>query len=246
MAKKRYTHRQIRHSLKTNELQDFLQKGLAAAKNNTENLLISAIILGVLVIMVPMYFRHQAGNEMRASNLLDRAISISLQPLNPTGASFKGEGFQTLKEKYQKTREAFAEVSATYRNTRAARLARMGEANALFYLQEYESALALYRELLPKHSQDMFGPTIQERIGVCLENLQRWREAKETYAGLLSQSPDYFNRRAVNLGTARCQFHLGDAEAARNILQKESETEPGSPWAETARRLLAYEVQVQP
>ncbi|NTV52668.1 MAG: hypothetical protein HGA76_06630, partial [Candidatus Firestonebacteria bacterium] len=144
MVQKHIKHKQILKTLKRDELREGVDRAVAFAKHNTENLLISVIILVVLIILVPMYFKHQAENEMRASNMLDRAISISAQPVQ--GENGLGQGFKTLDEKYHKTLEAYQEVSTTYRNTKVAVLARLGEADCWFYLKDYAKAAAICRE----------------------------------------------------------------------------------------------------
>jgi len=174
---------------------------------------------------------------MRASNLLDRAISYNMQPVSGPGAMYGG--FKSVDEKYRKTKEAYTEVTGTYRGTQSARLAGMGEADALFWLKEYDKALAAFQDLLGQHRNDFWTPTLQERIANCQESLNRWQEALNTYQSLLAQTPDYYNRRAVRLGTARCQYHLGKAEDAARLLEEEQKAEPGSFWSEQARLQLA-------
>jgi predicted negative regulator of RcsB-dependent stress response len=235
MAKKRYTHQQIRKTIKRDELRDGLDKLVHYAKTNTENLLIAVIIGVVIVVLIPLYFRHQAGNELRAANLLDRGLSYDMQPVDAQGAVL-GRGFKSLEEKYQKTRDAFAEVTSTYRGTQAARLAGMGQANSQFWAKQYDKALAAYQSLLAEHKQDFWTPTLQERVGACQENLKQWQDALNTYQALLVQTPDYFNHRAVRVAEARCLFHLGKTKEARELLQAEMKIEPGSYWAEQARQ----------
>lgn len=238
MAKKLYTHRQIRKSLKQDDLKIGLEQLWHYAKTNTENLLITVIIVGVIVVLVPLYFRHQSTNELRATSLLDRAMTYASQPVDLNSA-LVGQGFKSYEEKYQKLQQAFTEVVSTYRGTRAAALAAEGEANAWFYQRQYEKALAAYQTLLDQHRKDFWTPTLQERVGACQESLGKWQAASAIYTALLQTSPDYFNRRAVRVALARCQFHLGQVEAARKALQTEAADVPGSPWAQQARQLLA-------
>lgn len=244
MAKKRYTHQQIRKSLKRDELREGLDRIVHYAKTNTENLLISAIIVVVILVLVPLYFRHQATNEMRSASLLDRALSYSMQPVSDPAADFGG-GFKSAGEKYKKTQEAYAEVSNTYRGTRAGRLAGMGAANALYYQKQYQQALTAFQEQLDQHKNDFWTPTIRERIAACQENLGKWQDALAAYEAVLAQAPDYFGRRYVRLGIARCQARLGKLEEARRLLKAEQETEAGGYWSEQARQQLALLEQNQ-
>ncbi len=232
MAKKRYSHKLIRKSLKQDELRNFLNRTIGLFRSNTENLLISAIIIGVIAILVPLYFRHQGANEKRAQNLLNRAISYNYQPLA------SGEGFRSLEEKYKKCQQAFAEIATTYRNTRAAGLASLGEANSWFFLKEYEKAMRIYQEQLQKREEEALGFTIQERLAACQENLEQWSKALATYQAILAEQPDYFNRRAVNISIARCYWNLDRKAEARELLAKEKSEEPGSYWSEIARRQM--------
>lgn len=238
MAKKRYSHKQIRKSLKQDELRNFLNRTIRFFRTNTENLMISAIIIGVIAILIPLYFRHQAGNEKRAQNLLNRAISYYNHPLAGGERASGREYFRSREEKYKKSQQAFTEIATTYRNTRAAGLASLGEANSWFYLKEYEKAMLIYQEQLQKKGEEDIGFTIPERLAACQENLEQWPEALATYQAILAEQPDYFNRRAVNISIARCYWNLDRKAEARELLAKEQSEEPGSYWSEIARRQM--------
>jgi tetratricopeptide (TPR) repeat protein len=233
MAKKLYTHKQIRKSIKQDELRNALTRLFTSARQNTENLLIVAIIAIVIMVLIPLYFNNQRENGKRAAELLNRAIGWSLQPLGAAG----GESFRTSAEKYQKTQQGFAEVVSSYRSTPAAQQARWLEANSWFYLGEYAKARETYQTEAAKTKEPMVRGSLLERLGACQENLKEWDAARQTYEALLAELPEYFNRRAVRLALARCHRQLGQTEAADKILQAEAAEEPGSYWAEMARQM---------
>jgi predicted negative regulator of RcsB-dependent stress response len=239
MVQKHIKHKQILKTLKRDELREMIDKLVLFGRTNTENLLISIIILVVLIILIPMYFRHQSENEMRASNLFDRALSISLQPVQGENGMMPGQGFKNFEEKYRKTLEAYQEVSTTYRNTKVAVLARLGEATSWFYLKDYAKAAAIYQEELTKHTADYYTPVMKAHLGACQENTQKWAEAAQTYQEVLTQFSTYYDRRGVRLGLARCQVKLGKVEDAKKILNEEQGSEPGSYWSEMVRQQLA-------
>ncbi len=239
MVQKHIKHKQILRELKRDDLREVVEKIVGFAKTNTENLLISVIILVVLIILIPMYFKHQAENELRASNMLDRAISVSMQPVQGDNLFMMGQAFKTPEEKFRKTLEAYQEVSTTYRNTKVAILARMGEANSWFYLKEYDKAVAIYQEELVKHANDYYTPVLKARLGACQESQQKWNDAIQTYQGVLAQFPGYYERRAVRLSLARCLVKNQKLDDAKKILSEEQAVEPGSTWAEMARQQLA-------
>lgn len=237
MVQKHIKHKQILKTLKRDELREGLDRAVAFAKANTENLLISVIIVVVLIILVPMYFKHQAENEMHASNLLDRAISLSLQPVQGENAG-SGQGFKSLEEKYHKTLEAYQEVSTTYRNTKVVILARLGEADCWFYLKDYAKASAICQEELVKHAQDYWAPQLQARLAACEENELKWGDAARTYGEILSRVPAYYDVQGVRLGLARCEFKLGKSEDAQKLLQQVQSSDPSGFWSEAARQQL--------
>lgn len=242
MAKKLYTHKQIRKSIKQDELRNALTRLITSARQNTENLLIVGIIVVVIAILIPLYFHNQRENGKRAVELLNRAVGWSLQPLGAAG----GESFRTAAEKYQKAQQGFAEVTASYRNASAAQQARRLEANSWFYLGEYAKAREIYQTEAAKAKEPTLRGSLLERLGACQENLKEWDAARQTYETLLAELPGYFNRRAVRLAIARCQRQLGQAEEADKILQAEEAAEPGSYWAEVARQMrVAPPVQVK-
>jgi tetratricopeptide (TPR) repeat protein len=238
MAKKLYTHQQIRKTLKQDDLRVGLDRLWHYARTNTENLIIAGIIVGGIAVLVPLYLRHQATNEMRATSLLDRAWSYISQRVD-LNAAMVGQGFKSYEEKYQKVQQAFAEIGSTYRGTRAAKLAADGEAVAWFSLREYDKALAAFQALLAQHPKDFWTAGLLARIGACQEGLAKWQEALATYQTLAQDWPDYFDLRSVRLGTARCLAHLGKLEEARKLLAAEAAADPGSDVSQEAGRLLA-------
>jgi tetratricopeptide (TPR) repeat protein len=239
MVQKHIKHKQILKTLKRDELREGLDRAVAFAKANTENLLISVIIVVVLIILVPMYFKHQAENEMRASNQLDRAISVSMQPVQGENAGAGQPGFKTLDEKYRKTLEAYQEVSTTYHNTKVAILARLGEADCWFYLKDYTKAEAICQEELGKHTQDYYTPQLKARLAACQENTLKWGDAARTYQEILSQFPAYYDLQGVRLGLARCESKLGKLEDAKKILLQVQSADPSGFWSEAARQQLS-------
>jgi tetratricopeptide (TPR) repeat protein len=238
MVQKHIKHKQILRTLKRDELRDGLDRAVAFAKANTENLLISAIILVVLIILVPMYFKHQTENEMHAANLLDRAISLSQQPVQGSNAG-AGQAFKSLDEKYHKTLEAYQEVSTTYRKTKAGILARLGEADCWFYLKDYAKVAAICQEELGTHAQDYYAPQLLARLAACQENGSKWEEAARMYQGILNRFPAYYDLQGVRLGLARCESKAGKIAEAKKILQQVQSLDASGFWAEAARQQLA-------
>lgn len=239
MAKKLYTHQQIRKSLKRDELRDLTEKTIHFAKTHTENILISLGVLAVIAFLVPLYFNHLETSERRAAGMYNTAVSHYLQPLAGQSAAVGAELFRTREEKYKKTQQSFAEVAGTYKNTQAGKMARLGQANSLFFQQKYDEAQALYRQELPNHEGAM-GVTIRMRIAQCMESSGKFKEAMDEYQQMLQQDPENFSRQAGRLGLARCQIKLGQNAEAEKILKEIAAADPGSYWSETARRQMAW------
>lgn len=237
MAKQKYTHQQIRKTLKQDDLKVGLERLWTYARTNTENLIIAAIIVGGILLLVPLYLRHQATNEMRATTLLDRAWGYAAQPVD-LQAALSGRGFKSYEEKYQKVQQACAEIIATYRGTRAAKLAAQGEAQAFFALRQYDKALAAYQALLAQHPKDLWTASLQARIGASQEGLEQWSAALDTYRALQRAWPDAPEFRSARLGEARCLARLGKTDEARKLLTEEAALDPGSAAAQEAGRLL--------
>jgi tetratricopeptide (TPR) repeat protein len=238
MAKKRYSHKQIRKSIKQDELRNALTRIIEFSKKNTENILISAIIFIVILVLIPLYFNNRAKNEERAGGLLNRAMNYSMQPIAGAYADPNSGAFRTLDEKYKKVQSSFNEITGTYRNTRAAQIAKVGEANASFYLKEYDKAIGLYQDAKLKQSDVQLKLTLDERIAASQSNLQKWQAALDVYQFILSEAPDYFNKRSVRLQMARCYTNLNQNEKAKAILEVEKNEDPGSYWSEIARRQM--------
>lgn len=237
MAKQKYTHQQIRKTLKQDDLKVGLERLWHYARTNTENLIIAVILLGGILILVPLYFRHQATNEMRAASLLDRAWGYAAQPVD-LEAALSGRGFKSYEEKYQKVQQACAEIIATYRGTRSAKLAAQSEAQAFFALRQYDKALAAYQALLAQHPKDHLTASLQARIGASQEGLGQWAAALDIYRALQQAWPDAPEFRSARLGEARCLARLGKMDEARALLTEEAALLTESSTAQEAHRLL--------
>jgi predicted negative regulator of RcsB-dependent stress response len=239
MVQRPVSHKAIRDRLKKDDLQDWLNRVMTYGKANLENLIISGIIVLLIFILTPLYFKHQATNEMRANNLLQRAFGLMQQPTYSANREGWG-GFKNAAEKYQKCAEAFAEVGNTYGNTRYARLARLGEANCYFELKSYDKARMIFEEQLATNNKDTFAPVIQEHLGQCYEQLNQWDKAESMYRQLLATWPNYFHRTAVQFAQANCLIKLGKNEEANKLLLTASHGDtPSSLWQELVRQQLA-------
>ncbi|MCD4812364.1 tetratricopeptide repeat protein [bacterium] len=241
MAKKRYSHKQIRKSIKKDELRDLIDKSAVYVRSHTENILIAAILLIVVIVLVPLYFNNRQENERRAGSLLNRAVGYTLQPIADGMGDPNREVFRTLEEKYTKVRQTFTEISATYKNTRAARVAMLGEADATYYLKDYEKARDIYQAVLLQTKDFATQGTLKEKIAACYENLGKWEDALGIYQELVDGEPVYFNQRSVKMGMARCYSGLGRKAKAQEIYFSEKENDPGSYWSEVARQKLSME-----
>lgn len=233
MSKNPFSHKQIRKDMKKDELRDLVTRGLAFAKSNTENVVIAAVILLVVSILVPLYFRNQAENEKRAAQQMLRALSWYQQPVATGGM------FANRMEKYKRTQQAFAEVATTFPRARSVRWAKIGEANSLFCQGEYEKALAIFRDETAKQRPGWVSDSLNERQGACLENLNRWPEALAIYQKLLAQTPPAFQRSAVLGAQARCLARTGQQEQALAVWRALAADPKSGIWGEQARQQLA-------
>lgn len=231
MAKKRYSHKQIRKNIKKDELRDILDKSVGFVKNNTENLLITLIIVGVIIVLVPLYFSHQADNEMRAATMLNQAMSLSMQPV--------GQGqFKTMEEKYKQLGKQYADIVSNYPHTAAGKMSLLDEGNAAYYAKDYAKASGLFEQALAKDQQMPLTLTIKERLGNCFEQQKQYDKAIAAYQGILKENPDYFGKASVQLSLAHCFQATGKAAEAKAALQALA-GQPESFWATAAGQLLA-------
>jgi len=236
MAKKLYTHKQIRKSIKRDELRDLAERAVHYMKHNTENLLISLGVLAVIAFLVPLYLNHLNTSERRAAGLYNTAVGYYLQPLAGQGMASGSEVFRTREEKYKKSQQAFSEVAVTYKNTQSGKLARLGQANSLFFQNKYDEALAIYQQELAGHAKDAVGVTIRLRMAQCLESTGKYKEALDSYRPLMT---DAFSRPSAQLGAARCLDKLGQKADAEKTLRELQGSDAGEYWSESARRQLA-------
>ncbi len=231
MAKKRYSHKQIRKDLKKDELRNLIDKTVAFVKDNTENLLITVIIVGVIIVLIPLYFNHQVDNEMRAATMLNQAMSLSMQPVD------QGQ-FKTMGEKYKQLGQQYADIVSNYPRTTAGKMALLDEANAAYYAQDYAKAGALFEQALAKFQDMPLWLTIKERLGNCYEQQQQVDKAIATYQEILKDNPDYFAKASVNLSLAHCYLALNKTAEARALLQQQA-AQPKSFWTTASGQLLA-------
>lgn len=234
MAKKKYSHKQIVKDIKKDELRDLIGRTVDFTKSHTENILISIIIIGVIIVLIPLYFKHKADNEMRAATMYNQVVSMAMQPVSTGG---QGQ-FKTVEEKYKQVGQQYSDIVANYRNTKTGMLARIGEANAAYYAQDYAKAASLFQELTEMKADLPLTVSLKERLGNCYEQQGKWQEALTVYKGIVDNHSGYYGMASVKLSMANCYKGLNKPEEAKAILEKQASNE-NDYWAGTAKRRLA-------
>lgn len=234
MAKKRYSHKQIKQDLKKDELRSLIDKTVGFTKNHTENILITVIIVTVIIVLIPLYFKHQADNEMRAVTMYNQALSFDMQPIRQN----QTDQFKTSEEKSKQLEQQYTDIVTNYERTNIARIARMGAANAAFYANDFEKAISLFQTILSTGKDLPMKGSIEERLGNCYEQQKKWDQALNQYTQLLKNYPDYFNRSAVEIRIAKCHQALNQNQEARTILKEQAENS-NTYWSTVAKRQLS-------
>jgi tetratricopeptide (TPR) repeat protein len=236
--KNKLSHARIRQSIKQNDFQELIQRLTVFAKKHSENLLMIGIGVVIVSILIPLYFKQQRGNEMRAMSLYNRANSINDQGISSDPERIAQGDFRSLEEKYRKVEEAYAEIIDNYRSSRVAGLAKLGKANALFYRKKYPEAMELYQTLLGSAKEPLMQISIRNRIAACLESLGNWEAALSSYQKILTDHPGAFNHAELQLATARCQLRLGQLAGAKAIWANLAKDKNSGFWGEIARQAL--------
>jgi tetratricopeptide (TPR) repeat protein len=117
-------------------------------------------------------------NKNQHEELASAALSDAKPPLSSETATTPGLA------------AAYLKVAETYPNTRAAERARLLGATALYTQGEYQRALDQFQQFLRDRPESPWTPQASLGVAVCLDSLNRTKEAMTKYDELIKRYPN--------------------------------------------------------
>lgn len=107
-----------------------------------------------------------------------------------------------------------------------------------FRNKDYEAALAGFRFFMALHANSHLAPSAQYWIGECEFHLERYEDAITSFSRVLAVSQQRRKLASATLKMGLAYRKLGQAEAARVLLERVLAEYPDTPEMESARKHL--------
>ncbi|MFH1136413.1 MAG: tetratricopeptide repeat protein [Pseudomonadota bacterium] len=180
------------------------------------------------------FFRDEYKDYNRA--ILEFKLLINQQPRNPQASYYQFQAARCfiLAGKLEQAITEFGALIEKYPDSELVPQAFDELAGAYMALGRPEEAFNYFSKLLDRFPSCAFRLAVEFKMGHCLEEMNRFKEALELYAGLL---PRYHNPRAIEIRIAGVEERLknkklGSAKVDYNYrpragAEKESDQRPG-------------------
>jgi len=237
---KKLKHKDVVKIIKRNEFEEFIFNLQENFKKNSENILITGIILLVIFVAIPLYINNKNAKEIKAMNLLSNADFYLTRPVvDSKDASMYGY-FKSKEEKYEKIAGIYMEIMQTYKGTRAVPIAYLGLANAYYNANKYKEAIEYYNSFIDKFKKNDFLPDalngrafVNYQLGNFKEAISDWEKAMEIAK---KDSPFYFDAK---FHTALAYEKLNEFEKAKKLFNEIINENKDSYWATISKERLS-------
>lgn len=230
-------HKDVRKMIKHNEFQEIIANLITAAKKNTENLIIGAIVVVVIAVAIPLLINSQAKKEEKAQGILAQANYFYNLPVGQdkeTGVKyFANEG-----EKFDRIIGSYSEILQNYKGTKAMKQATLGIADANYAAGKYLEALEYYNTFITKYpGHELADDALSGRayanyqMGNVREAAADWEEVVKNYKGANTFQD-------ARMRAADCYEKLGEKEKAKAVYTDIVSEGQDGQWAKEARAKL--------
>ncbi len=209
---------------------------------NRAGLAAGGVIIGVLLVFMLLYFRHQGIVQVRSSAIFNEAQNIYYYRI-PGADGNVTPLVASDDEKYTKAQQYFQQIVDSYPSSRFCPAAIYYVGNCRYQLRQYSAALDAYAQFLDRYSRHILTPQATLGRADSLEQLGRHEEALGSFRKVMeSRGPLVVE---ASLGAVRCLLKMTETDRANSqrwwteaagILQKLSEG--NNPQGQRASRML--------
>jgi len=229
-------HSQARKLIKRNEMQELLNSIMDYYKKNTENAIITAVVVVLVLVAVPLVMNGRKQSAEKAAALLSQASRYMNSPVvDMENATLYGF-FRTETEKSDKVIATYNEIMQKYRGTTAAKLSYIGLADAYYAKGSYKEALDYYKSFADKFKGNAFYAEACSGAGYASFGLGDYKGAASWFEKALSVNPSD-NDALLRLSESYIMMN-DKAKAKENLEKVAKNSEEGSYWAVAASEKL--------
>ena len=196
-------------------LQEMLSELKEKFEKNSENIIIISVISLIIVIAIPLYIKHKANQEVKASGLVSMADAYASRPVVDTEEASMYGAFRTKGEKEDKILGTYMEVLQGYKGTKAQPLAYLGIANTYIGSGKYMEALdylKTFTEKYPKHS--MMHEALHS-MGYAHYGMKKFEQAAAEWEKVIAQYPGCGSYYDAKLNLAYSYIKMGQKDKAK-------------------------------
>ena len=181
-------------------------------EENKAGVAAAGVILGVALIFMVLYMRHQATVEERSSAFFREGQGLYSYKI-PAPDSGATPLVASDEEKYAKASQYFQQIVENYPGSRYAPAALFYMGNCRFRVRQYAAALESYDQFLGRFSRHYLANQAWLGKGDALEQLGRHPEALEAYRKVMSGRNPYVSE--ASLGAVRCLLKMTELDRAK-------------------------------
>jgi TolA-binding protein len=224
------TRRISRKEMKTDEFVETAVEASHWLEENWQQVVKGAVALAVIGAIVGFVFWYRASNRKAAEELLAKGIQVYQQAETNGFADSAAveEALQTFSEAADRGGSAAAGSSARY--FQGASLIRLGRA---------EEAVPVLEELTDESLTPTLAWSAEALYAEALAGAGQLERATEVLEGMAASTDASYPPGQALLQLARLQRRAGNAEQARQLLQRVTEEYPQSAAAMEAGQMLA-------
>ena len=230
-----------RHHLKENELVLFVQNARQVIEENTRQVLIVLVAVGVLALGVVGYMGWQSRAEGRAGALLGEALTVEGAYVGPPaepGAPQPALRFDTERQRYEAALDKYRSVAEQYPGTDAGVFARYREAALQMTLGNPEVAVATYQQVIDGGGDGIY--VQMARLGLADAQLRTGQveAAINTYKELSERANTTLPVDGILMQLGRAYLEAGQTSDAQQTFDRLLNEFPTSPYVTEAQRRL--------
>ena len=178
-------------------------------EQNKAGVAAGGVILGVVLIFMVLYMRHQSTVEEKASSFFREGQGIYTYRI-PAAESGVNQLVASDEEKYSKAGQYFQQIVENFPGSRYAPVSLFYIGNCRYRLRQYAAALESYDQFLGRYPRHYLAAQATLGKADALEQLGRHPEALEAYRKVMTGRNTHASE--ASLGVVRCLLKMTEID----------------------------------
>lgn len=225
---------------KTAEVEKVAEVIAAPPKKSNAKAVVTAVIIAVIVLSIPLYLNGKKAAEIKANKILSEVAGLAVTTSVVFDAKTPVAGcFRVQNPNVGKIQQLYMSIITDLGSTKAYPVALLGLADSYCDYNRFQEAWDNYNSFIEKFPRHALLPEAIVGRGDVVYKQGKYDMAQAEWGKVLKNYNGGKNKYCVELKLADCDLKLGNKDAAKALCEDVIKDSKDGSWADMAKALLA-------